>query len=164
MQSQQAEKRIVPITIAAVGCSTFLLICCCCGIFSAMLNPPTPTPVISSEQTQTPINNPASETTLLPPDENHTPTPTIFIFELQTNVARPTNTLHPTKTPVALATPQIQPTSPPSACNPSYPDVCINSSPRLSCADLKTKGIYHFRVLPPDPLGYDKDNDGIGCE
>lgn len=47
-------------------------------------------------------------------------------------------------------------------CDPSYPDVCIPPyPPDLDCGDIPYK---NFRVLPPDPHGFDRDNDGIGCE
>lgn len=57
----------------------------------------------------------------------------------------------------AMATPSASPN-----CDPAYPDVCIPSPPPyLSCTELSLR---NFRVLPPDPHGFDKDNDGIGCE
>jgi hypothetical protein len=47
-------------------------------------------------------------------------------------------------------------------CDPSYPDFCIKSPPPdLNCADVSQK---HFKVLPPDPHGFDRDGDGVGCE
>jgi micrococcal nuclease len=51
-----------------------------------------------------------------------------------------------------------------SVCDPSYPDpgVCIPSyPPDLDCRDIGHRG---FTVLPPDPHGFDDDNDGLGCE
>jgi len=48
------------------------------------------------------------------------------------------------------------------SCDPAYPDVCIASPPPdLNCADIADR---HFKVLPPDPHGFDRDGDGIGCE
>lgn len=44
-----------------------------------------------------------------------------------------------------------------AACDPSYPDVCIP----LDCRDIPYR---RFRVLPPDPHGFDRDLGGIGCE
>ncbi len=45
-------------------------------------------------------------------------------------------------------------------CDPSYPDVCIPPPPPdLDCRDIPYR---RFRVLPPDPHGF--DGDGIGCE
>lgn len=47
-------------------------------------------------------------------------------------------------------------------CDPSYPDVCIAPPPPdLDCKDIPYR---RFRVLPPDPHGFDRDHDGIGCE
>lgn len=54
------------------------------------------------------------------------------------------------------------PTSAQSNCDPSYPDVCIPSPPPdLDCKDVSYR---NFKVLDPDPHGFDGDNDGIGCE
>lgn len=89
------------------------------------------------------------------------PTSTIFIFMLQTNVVQPTE-YHATHTPFVLATPP--PSSLGGNCDPHYVGVCINGNPRLNCEQLRKQGIFHFKVLQPDPLGYDKDKDGIGCE
>jgi len=48
------------------------------------------------------------------------------------------------------------------SCDPSYPDVCIPPyPPDLDCGDI---GYSNFRVIGDDPHGFDKDNDGIGCE
>jgi hypothetical protein len=47
-------------------------------------------------------------------------------------------------------------------CDPSYPDFCIASPPPdLNCADISKK---RFTVSGSDPHGFDRDNDGIGCE
>jgi hypothetical protein len=49
-----------------------------------------------------------------------------------------------------------------SNCDSSYPDVCIASyPPDLDCPEISYKD---FKVLSPDPHGFDKDNDGVGCE
>lgn len=50
-----------------------------------------------------------------------------------------------------------------SSCDPSYPDFCIPSAPPdLDCGDITER---RFRVLPPDPHGFDgRDDDGLGCE
>ena len=51
---------------------------------------------------------------------------------------------------------------PRAGCDPSYPDVCIPPPPPdLDCRDIPYR---RFRVLPPDPHGFDRDRDGIGCE
>ncbi len=47
-------------------------------------------------------------------------------------------------------------------CDPSYPDVCIPVyPPDLDCGEISFK---NFKVLQPDPHGFDGDKDGIGCE
>ena len=47
-------------------------------------------------------------------------------------------------------------------CDPSYPDVCIPTyPPDLDCGEISYK---KFKVLQPDPHGFDGDKDGIGCE
>jgi micrococcal nuclease len=47
-------------------------------------------------------------------------------------------------------------------CDSSYPDTCIPSPPpNLNCGDISDK---RFEVLSPDPHGFDRDGDGIGCE
>ena len=49
-----------------------------------------------------------------------------------------------------------------SDCDSSYPNSCISSPPpNLNCKDMSDK---NFAVLPPDPHGFDRDEDGIGCE
>jgi parallel beta-helix repeat protein len=49
-----------------------------------------------------------------------------------------------------------------SNCDPSYPEVCIPIyPPDLNCGDIPDR---RFAVLPPDPHGFDWNNDGIGCE
>ena len=47
-------------------------------------------------------------------------------------------------------------------CDSSYPDVCIPAyPPDLNCGDIPHR---RFAVLQPDPHGFDRDNDGVGCE
>ncbi|MBT5171326.1 MAG: hypothetical protein HOL90_03520 [Candidatus Nitrosopelagicus sp.] len=47
-------------------------------------------------------------------------------------------------------------------CDPSYPDVCIAIyPPDLDCGEI---GYSNFKVEGSDPHGFDRDNDGIGCE
>src|SRR5215204_1864285 len=47
-------------------------------------------------------------------------------------------------------------------CDASYPTVCIKSPPPdLNCGDISYK---NFKVTGSDPHGFDRDNDGIGCE
>ncbi|BBD63019.1 SNase-like nuclease (plasmid) [Nostoc sp. HK-01] len=52
--------------------------------------------------------------------------------------------------------PQVQ------QCDQSYPDICIPpNSADLNCPDIPYR---RFKVLPPDPHGFDRDGDGVGCE
>jgi hypothetical protein len=49
-----------------------------------------------------------------------------------------------------------------SNCDSSYPDFCIPPPPpNLNCPDISQK---RFTVSGSDPHGFDRDNDGIGCE
>jgi micrococcal nuclease len=49
-----------------------------------------------------------------------------------------------------------------SECDESYPNVCIPPPPPdLDCPEIE---FTNFRVLRPDPHGFDRDRDGIGCE
>lgn len=75
----------------------------------------------------------------------------------------------PTSAPTQPPPPPSAPPPPPPAavpsrnCDPSYPDVCIPPyPPDLDCGEIPFR---RFRVLPPDPHGFDgRDNDGLGCE
>lgn len=59
------------------------------------------------------------------------------------------------------STVQSQPALKPS-CDPSYPDVCIPPRPPdLDCDEISYS---NFLVRQPDPHGFDRDNNGIGCE
>jgi hypothetical protein len=51
-----------------------------------------------------------------------------------------------------------------SSCDPSYPGVCI--PPRSQVGDLDCGDVDHsnFQVRQPDPHGFDRDRDGVGCE
>jgi micrococcal nuclease len=67
----------------------------------------------------------------------------------------------PTPAPTAVPPPPVTP-APPGNCDPSYPSVCIPPPPPdLDCGDISFR---RFTVLPPDPHGFDGDDDGIGCE
>lgn len=47
-------------------------------------------------------------------------------------------------------------------CDSSYPDFCIASPPpNLNCPDISQT---RFTVSGSDPHGFDRDNDGMGCE
>ena len=68
-----------------------------------------------------------------------------------------------TATPVSIFPFVGTPAPPADNCDPSYPTVCIPPPPPdLDCGDI---GFRRFTVLPPDPHGFDgNDDDGIGCE
>lgn len=93
--------------------------------------------------------------------------------------ATPTATVTPTtELPLATATeapppteeppptsPPPPPTSPPPPrqnCSQFYPTVCIAPfPPDLDCGEIPFR---RFQVLQPDPHGFDRDRDGVGCE
>ena len=70
----------------------------------------------------------------------------------------------PTNPPPSIVPPKIitPPSTKQSNCDSSYPDFCIPPSPpNLNCPDIPQK---RFTVSGSDPHGFDRDNDGIGCE
>ena len=60
-------------------------------------------------------------------------------------------------------TPQPLPEAPAPSCDPSYPSLCLTPGigNAFNCPDVNQKD---FPVLQPDPHGFDRDKDGIGCE
>jgi micrococcal nuclease len=55
-----------------------------------------------------------------------------------------------------------QPATQTSNCSPAYPGVCIPPGPPdLDCGDISER---RFQVVAPDPHGFDRDGDGVGCE
>lgn len=78
----------------------------------------------------------------------YTSTPIIFTPDIRTATPLPTRTSFITATL-------------PANCYAAYPQFCIPINTRPSCDQLPSS---NFLVLPPDPQGYDGDNDGIGCE
>jgi hypothetical protein len=65
---------------------------------------------------------------------------------------------------VASTTTTERPPAGEQECDPSYPTLCIPpGAPDIDCPELPAD-IRNFPVLPPDPHGFDGDNDGIGCE
>lgn len=62
------------------------------------------------------------------------------------------------KTTPPKSTPEPQQPS----CDPHYPEFCIPLyPPDLDCGEIQYA---NFKVLQPDPHGFDRDKDGIGCE
>jgi hypothetical protein len=90
---------------------------------------------------------PASTTTTTEP-------PTTTRATTTTRRPRPTTTT--TRRRVTTTT-----RAPTRNCDPSYPDFCIPPPPDLDCADVDGS---NFTVLPPDPHGFDREGDGVGCE
>ena len=159
-----------------------LLLCICLG-FSALAGSlvllPTSTPVMSIP-TKAPvftliptITAPVilPSLTPLPVQKAHFPSQTALVLTLTVQAGytrtpapptptdpRPTYTpgtpLEPTRVKVTFAA-----HTPGSACNPAYPTLCLTY--HVSCQQI---GIVNFPVLPPDPFGYDKDEDGKGCD
>src|SRR5690606_7154937 len=68
----------------------------------------------------------------------------------------------PPAAPAAPTQPPPPPAAPAGNCDPSYPGVCIPPAPPdLDSREFPFRG---FPVLQPDPHGFDRDQDGIGCE
>lgn len=116
---------------------------------------PTDTPWPTDTQVPQVIEAPPTDT----PWPTDTPTP------WPTDTPRPTETATPvpTATPTFTLTPTPLPTRTPTPlCDPSYPSICIPYGvPDLNCGDIEFR---NFTVLPPDPHGFDRNKDGIGCE
>lgn len=51
---------------------------------------------------------------------------------------------------------------PQAECSPAYPDICI--SPKLSSLTCNDIPYRNFRVLSPDPYGFDPNKNQRGCE
>ena len=100
------------------------------------------------------------------PTTSNTPTATSTPTATRTPTTPPTPTVAPpTATPTRAAptaTATATPTQPERPCDPSYPGVCIPPAPPdLDCPQITFR---RFKVIPPDPHGFDGDRDGIGCE
>jgi hypothetical protein len=64
---------------------------------------------------------------------------------------------------------EANPSTPPSgrtksSCDPSYPSTCIPPKSEVGDLDCKDVSVKRFKVVGADPHGFDRDNDGIGCE
>lgn len=79
--------------------------------------------------------------------------------------AAPTTRPRPTTTRPAPTTTRRRVTTttarPSRNCDLSYPTVCIPPPPDLNCPDIPYRNLV---VRPPDPHGFDGNNDGVGCE
>jgi hypothetical protein len=83
-----------------------------------------------------------------------------------TTTAAPTTQPRPTTTRPVPATTRRRVTTTTARrsrnCDPSYPTVCIPPPPPdLNCPDIPYR---NFVVRPPDPHGFDGNDDGVGCE
>jgi hypothetical protein len=105
-----------------------------------------PTPSGMPSRTQSPTWTPTSS----PTETSQTTT--------VTSTPRPTFTSQPSNTADIL----VNGSENNNACDPSYPGVCI--PPRPPDLDCPQISYTNFTVLPPDPHGFDRDGDGIGCE
>lgn len=91
------------------------------------------------------------------------PTTTLSTVPTTTTVSLPPPPPPPAPIETEIAPPpQPEPAPEPAGnCDPAYPSVCIPSGPDLDCPEVSYKD---FQVLEPDPHGFDRDNDGVGCE
>lgn len=49
-----------------------------------------------------------------------------------------------------------------AGCDRAYPTICIPPPPPdLDCGEIPSR---RFKVVAPDPHGFDRDHDGVGCE
>jgi len=112
-----------------------------------------------SQEDNITINTPSPSPTKAPsPTPTNVPSkPAIILSPIPTKVPSP----KPTSVPTLQNTQPVVATT--GNCSPTYPTVCIPPAPPdLDCKDISYR---RFKVLPPDPHGFDgKDNDGIGCE
>jgi len=85
-------------------------------------------------------------------------------------ISQPTQSQQVPSQPTQSQQVQSPPSSQPSQtqqvqqpkCDPSYPAICIPPyPPDLDCGEIQYS---NFRVVPPDPHGFDRDRDGTGCE
>ncbi len=125
-----------------------------------------------AQETSVPTLSPTASFSLTPTFRTtFTELPGDMYFLYQTLTAAPSaySPIRWVTTAPATATPQytltaieLAPTA--GACVLAYPDFCVSPNIRLGCTALRDTGKHDFTVLPPDPYGYDKDGDGIGCE
>lgn len=114
----------------------------------------TPLPGQAHAMTQDALSSPDTRPRVEMITETYTP---LIIFTL---------TSLPSFTPLPAtksAEPTLTLTTKP-LCRPEYPDFCIRYNNKRNCKDWNDLGYYNFTVLEPDPLLYDKDLDGLGCE
>jgi hypothetical protein len=113
---------------------------------------PEPQQVVRTVTVTSVVTSLVPMSTLLPP-------PTAAPTTRRPATTRPATTRAPTTTRGRVTAT----TAPPKRhCDPSYPTVCIPPPPPdLDCSEIPYQ---NFAVRPPDPHGFDNDNDGVGCE
>lgn len=183
------KNNINTIVMASVGAIGLLIICCTGLLAFSFLNGGTtkptaivlasPLPIetiiagtveaarIQTQQAMPPTLIPTS--TLAPLLD--APTATIFIFELQTEVARPTDYIYATNTSFALATFPL-PTSTPAilATAPLQVAACSCTGDSLNCSDFSSHASAQecFSYCKSQGKGdvhkLDQDDDGSACE
>ena len=174
-----SQKNLIYAAAAIIG------VCCSCLIGLVGVNyllPANPAPTqflsapmpietiialtFSAASAQTSIANPVPT---LAPQVETVPTATIFIFQLQTDVAQPTEFIYSTNTPFSLPTAtleSIQPTSPPQnavcACtevdyNCRVSDFATHAAAQACYEYCKSQGYGDVHKL-------DGNDDGVACE
>ena len=170
------------ILTAIVGAFGLLIICCTAVLAFSYLNNINvrPTPIIlasplpietiiagtveaSRIQTQQAIPPTLIPTSTLAPLLD-APTATIFIFELQTEVARPTEYIYFTPTPFALATVPLATSSGGGTAVCSCSGDSLNCSSFSSHASAQSCFSYCMSQGKGDIHKLDQDGDGDACE
>lgn len=125
-----------------------------------VLPPPTPGPaLVIVSPAPTPI--PPAPAATQPPAATQIPAPTIVIIpQAPTPIPPAPTATQPIPTPVNTQQ-VLGATIPAPVCDPSYPTLCLPSAPDLNCGDIVERD---FPVLPPDPHGFDGNQDEVGCE
>jgi len=141
----------------------------CFFLWIALLEPseepvqPIASPIPEISESASPSPTPIQQTSPAPaPKPSPSPTPrTVAPSPNPTPVQRPAA---PPPSPTQPPAPTVVESSAQSNCDPSYPDsdVCIPPPPPdLNCPNISYR---NFTVQQPDPHGFDRDSDGIGCE
>lgn len=153
----------------------------CFILFGALLEPPpnqvqpiaSPSPSPTQEISEPASPSPTKQAPLAPsPSPKPSPSPRPKALAPSPSPTPKPKPVAPPPSPVEKAV-ETSPSPPPapavvespqSNCDSSYPDsdVCIPPPPPdLNCPDISYR---NFTVQQPDPHGFDRDSDGIGCE
>jgi hypothetical protein len=183
-QNKRVAQKDKIIVIAGLS---LLFFCCILGFSVASDSPDTPTPTPISQTGEDGGGGSETPTPKITVQAQSlggsvviiTYTPTATPVVTRTSIPTLTRTRVPTWTPNPEITPLRISTKPPSTstraviapaptqqannnCSAAYPSVCIPPAPPdLNCPDIPYR---NFTVLPPDPHGFDRNNDGVGCE